>query len=97
MHLDELPEFLTVEEATAVLCIGRTSAYLLAHQWRHSGGRSGLLVQRLGKLLRVPRSEIEGMALMPGDARRRPSRSIGGLRPTCWWWSSTWRSPSCCT
>ena len=69
MHLDELPEFLTVEEAAAVLRIGRTSAYLLAQQWRHSGGRSGLPVQRLGRLLRVPRSAIERMALMPGDAR----------------------------
>jgi Helix-turn-helix domain len=69
MSFEELPEFLTIEEAAAVLRIGRTSAYLLAQQWRHSGGRSGLPVQRLGRLLRVPRSAIERMALSPGDAR----------------------------
>ena len=67
--LEELPEFLTIEEAAAVLRIGRTSAYLLAQQWRHTGGRSGLPVQRLGRLLRVPRSALERMAVSPGDAR----------------------------
>lgn len=69
MTLEELPEFLTVEEAAAVLRIGRTSAYLLAQQWRHSGGRAGLPVQRLGRLLRVPRSALERMTVSPGDAR----------------------------
>jgi hypothetical protein len=69
MPLSELPEFLTVEEAARVLRIGRTSAYLLAQQWRHTGGRSGLPVQRLGRLLRVPRSAIERMAVAPGEDR----------------------------
>ena len=69
VSLEELPEFLTVEEAAAVLRIGRTSAYLLAQQWRHSGGRVGLPVQRLGRLLRVPRSALVRMAVSPGDAR----------------------------
>ena len=69
MPLEELPEFLTVEEAAAVLRIGRTSAYLLAQQWRHTGGRSGLPVQRLGRLLRVPRSALEHMAVAPGEGR----------------------------
>jgi excisionase family DNA binding protein len=66
--LDELPEFLTVEEAARVLRISRTSAYLLAQRWRHTGGRSGLPVQRLGRLLRVPRSALERMAVTPVDA-----------------------------
>jgi hypothetical protein len=66
--LDELPEFLTVEEAAAVLRIGRTSAYLLAQRWRHTGGQSGLPVQRIGRLLRVPRSALERMAVSPEDA-----------------------------
>lgn len=69
MPLDELPEFLTVEEAARVLRIGRTSAYLLAQQWLDTRGESGLPVQRLGRLLRVPRSAIERMAVSPGDAR----------------------------
>lgn len=68
MALDDLPEFLTIEEAAKVLRIGRTSAYLLAQRWRHTGGQSGLPVQRLGRLLRVPRSAIERMAVSPGDA-----------------------------
>ena len=67
--LEELPEFLTVEEAAAVLRIGRASTYLLAQQWRHSGGRSGLPVQRLGQLLRAPRSALVRMAVSPGDGR----------------------------
>ncbi len=64
MALDDLPEFLTVEEAAQVLRIGRTSAYLLTQRWRHTRGQSGLPVQRL---LRVPRSAIEWMAVSPGD------------------------------
>jgi transposase len=68
MALDDLPEFLTVEEAAAVLRIGRTSAYLLTQRWRHTGGESGLPVQRLGRLLRVPRSAIERMSVSPGEA-----------------------------
>ena len=68
MALDELPEFLTVEEAAKVLRIGRTSAYLLAQRWRKSGGRSGLPVQSFGRVLRVPRSAIERMSVSPGDA-----------------------------
>lgn len=68
MGLDDLPEFLTIEEAARILRIGRTSAYLLAQQWCHSRGQSGLPVQRLGRLLRVPRSALERMAVSPGDA-----------------------------
>ena len=67
MALDDLPEFLTVEEAAQVLRIGHTSAYLLTQRWRHTRGESGLPVQRLGRLLRVPRSAIERMAVSPGD------------------------------
>ena len=68
MALDDLPEFLTVEEAARVLRISRTSAYLLAQRWRYTRGESVLPVQRLGRLLRVPRSAIERMAVSPGDA-----------------------------
>ena len=66
--LDELPEVLTVEEAAAVLRIGRGAAYELARQWRESGGRSGLPVVTLGPVA----------ARAPGGvaptARRRPRR-----------------------
>lgn len=51
----ELPLLLTVEEAAAVLRIGRTLAYSLAHRYEESGGVAGLPVIRLGSCLRVPR------------------------------------------
>jgi excisionase family DNA binding protein len=65
----DLPEFLTVEEAAAVLRIGRTSAYQLAQQWRDTQGRSGLPVVAVGRLLRVPRIALERMAASTGGAR----------------------------
>jgi hypothetical protein len=60
--LDELPDFLTVEEAAAVLRIGRTSAYLLCQRWRFTGGEVGLPVVRVGRQLRVPRAALVRMA-----------------------------------
>lgn len=56
------PAFLTVEEAAAVLRIGRTAAYALARQWRATGGTEGLPVVRFGRLLRVPVHELERLA-----------------------------------
>jgi excisionase family DNA binding protein len=57
-----LPDFLTVEEAAAVLRIGRTAAYELARRYRVSGGVEGLPVVVLGRLLRVPRAQLEAWA-----------------------------------
>ncbi|MGH9099703.1 MAG: helix-turn-helix domain-containing protein [Acidimicrobiales bacterium] len=62
MSLDELPEFLTVEEAAAVLRIGRTSAYLLCQRWRFSRGEAGLPVVQVGRQLRVPRAALVRLA-----------------------------------
>ena len=59
---DAVPQFLTVEEAAAVLRIGRTSAYELARRWLATSGREGLPVIRLGRTLRVPQAAIEGLA-----------------------------------
>jgi hypothetical protein len=56
------PAFLTVEEAAAVLRIGRTAAYLLARRWEDTGGAEGLPVVRFGRLLRVPVHELERLA-----------------------------------
>lgn len=56
------PAFLTVEEAAAVLRIGRTAAYALTRQWRATGGAEGLPVVRFGRLLRVPAAELERLA-----------------------------------
>ena len=51
-RVDGLPELCTIEEVAAVLRIGRTLAYELA--------RCGQIrAVRLGRLIRVPRAEIE--------------------------------------
>lgn len=55
------PVLLTVEEAGAVLRVGRTKAYALARQWRATDGRSGLPVVNFGHVLRVPRRALEEM------------------------------------
>jgi hypothetical protein len=68
-----LPALLTVEEAGAVLRIGRTKAYAMAREWRDSGGRSGLPVIDLGHVLRVPRRALEDLigAELDGPAAGR--------------------------
>jgi excisionase family DNA binding protein len=55
------PEYLTVEEAAALLRIGRTSAYALAREWRETGGRVGLPVVQMGRQLRVPRAALQDL------------------------------------
>ena len=55
------PALLTIEEAGALLRIGRTKAYAMAREWRVSGGRSGLPVVDLGSILRVPLKALEEM------------------------------------
>ena len=68
-----VPPFLTVEEAAALLRIGRTKAYALAKEWRATGGRSGLQVVDLGDVLRVPRPALEEMlgAELPATPRTK--------------------------
>jgi excisionase family DNA binding protein len=67
VSLDDLPDFLTVGEAAAVLRIGRTSAYLLCQRGRFSGGESGLPVVRIGRQLRVPRAALLRLAQSGAD------------------------------
>ena len=57
-----LPDFLTVNEAATVLRIGRSAAYELARRYRMTGGAEGLPVIVLGRLLRVPRAQLEAWA-----------------------------------
>lgn len=56
--LEDLPAVLTVEEAAAVLRIGRGAAYELARRYRVTEGSEGLPVIELGRSLRVPRAAL---------------------------------------
>lgn len=57
--LDELPPFLTVEQAAQVLQLGRSKTYELTVEYEHSGGRSGLRFVRFGWQKRIPRTALE--------------------------------------
>ena len=56
--LDNLPPFMTVEQAAEVLQVGRSKAYELTVEFEATGGRSGLPFVRLGRQKRVPRNAI---------------------------------------
>ena len=58
MNLNELPDFLTVEEAAEILRLKRTQAYELTRIYRLSGGTRGLPVVVFGRWLRVPKTAI---------------------------------------
>jgi len=53
------PCFLTLDEAAAVLRVGRSTAYREANAFERSGGGTGIPVVRDGKLFRVPRCRLE--------------------------------------
>jgi hypothetical protein len=67
-----VPDFLTIEEAAAILRIGRTAAYALGREYLATGGVSGMPVMR-GRLLRVPRVKLE--AMLGGPITWPPSTS----------------------
>lgn len=58
MALDDLPDFLTVEEAARILRVGRSRAYELTQRWRATAGKEGIPVVQLGRQLRVPKAWI---------------------------------------
>ena len=58
-HRTSPPDFLTVEEAAAVLRIGRTSAYRQARKFLATNGVEGLCADRFGKQIRIPRCHLE--------------------------------------
>ena len=57
--LETLPELCTVEEAAAFLRVGKTMAYELAAKDLHA--------IRVGRLLRIPRCELERFARGEGS------------------------------
>jgi len=56
---DDLPAFLTVEQAAKELQIGRSKAYDLTVEWERTGGASGLPFVRCGWQKRVPRAALD--------------------------------------
>jgi excisionase family DNA binding protein len=56
---EDLPPFLTVEQAAKVLQLGRSKTYQLSVEWERSGGLSGLPFVRFGHQKRVPRAALE--------------------------------------
>ena len=58
-HRTNPPDFRTVEEAAAVLRIGRTSAYRQARKFLATNGAEGLCADRFGKQIRIPRCHLE--------------------------------------
>lgn len=69
---------LSVEQAAALLGIGRSLAYELARRYLATGGAEGLPVLRLGRCLRVPRTQLE--QLLAAVAQPEPRRQVGHLR-----------------
>ncbi len=66
-----LPDLLTIEEAAAVIRVGRTKAYAMARQWRATDGKVGLPVVDFGHALRVPLCQLEKIVGGPLTARDR--------------------------
>lgn len=73
------PEMLTLMEAAAILRIGRTTAYQLAAEYLRTDGIRGLPVIRVGRQLRVLRSDLDdvmkhGTTAPPRRRRHRRRR-----------------------
>ena len=62
---DQALALLTVLQAAWVLGIGRTKAYAMTHEWRATGGKSGMKVIEVGGQLRVPRVWLEELIGAP--------------------------------
>jgi hypothetical protein len=58
-HRTSPPDFLTVEEAAAILRLGRTSTYREARKFLATNGAEGLCADRFGKQIRIPRVPFE--------------------------------------
>jgi len=78
---DGTPTLLTIEEAAAVLGIGRSSAYALTRLWDETGGRAGLASVRVGRSLRVRAADLERLTRRPlslPERRRRRGSAVRG-------------------
>lgn len=59
--LDDLPPFMTVEQAAEVLQLGRSKTYELTVEWERTSGASGLPFVRFGSQKRIPRAALVQM------------------------------------
>ena len=78
---EDLPPFLTVEQAAKVLQLGRSKTYQLSAEWERTGGVSGLPFVWFGHQKRIPRAALERFvvrSLAPPAAR--PGRGAAMLR-----------------
>jgi excisionase family DNA binding protein len=56
--LDDLPPFMSVDQAAKVLQLGRSKTYQLTVEWERTGGKSGLPFVWFGAQKRVPRAAL---------------------------------------
>jgi excisionase family DNA binding protein len=66
---DPTSMYMTVEQAAKELQIGRTLAYRLADEYLATNGLSGMPVKRVGRLLRVRRSDLEARSHVTAEHR----------------------------
>ena len=57
--LDDVPAFMTIEQAAKVLQLGRSKTYELSVQWERTGGATGLGFVWFGRQKRIPRAVLE--------------------------------------
>ena len=76
------PDVLTVEQAAVILRISRTTAYDHARTFLRTGGADGLPVIRVGRLMRVPRVQLEAMLGGPLQPPPLPSTRPASPRRT---------------
>jgi excisionase family DNA binding protein len=58
LMMDELPPFLTVEQAAKVLQLGRSKTYELTVEFDRTGGASGIPFVWFGNQKRIPRAAL---------------------------------------
>ena len=56
--LDDLPPFLTVDQAGKVLQLVRSKTYELTVEWDRTGGKSGIPFVWFGNQKRIPRDAL---------------------------------------
>lgn len=56
---DDVPPFMTIEQAAKVLQLGRSKTYELTVEWDRSGGKSGLPFVWFGHQKRIPRAVLQ--------------------------------------